>query len=66
MEYKITEDGSYRFKAFRENNYEGIIDGMLYKTGIAFLYTRDYDSLNQLFVVPKKQKEFETEEGKSD
>lgn len=64
MEYKITEDGSYRFKAFRENNYEGIIDGMLYKTGIGFLYTRDYDSLNQLFVVPKK--EIKTEEGKID
>lgn len=52
MEYKITEDGSYRFKAFRENNYEGVIDGMLFKTGIGINYSRSYDQLNELFVKP--------------
>jgi translocation and assembly module TamB len=62
MEYKITEDGAYRFKAFRENGYEGIIDGLLYKTGIGFLYSRDYDSVQQLFVTPKKEEEIEVNE----
>jgi hypothetical protein len=62
MEYKITEDGAYRFKAFRENGYEGIIDGLLYKTGIGFLYSKDYDSIQQLFVVPPKEEELKVKE----
>ncbi|MES2691612.1 MAG: translocation/assembly module TamB domain-containing protein, partial [Bacteroidota bacterium] len=55
VEYKITDDGRYRFKAFRENNYEGLIDGMLYKTGVGIMYNRDYDNLKELFSPPKKE-----------
>ena len=57
VEYKITDDGRFRFKAFRENQYEGIIDGMLYKTGVGIIYTKDFDSLNELFLNPKKEEE---------
>ncbi len=53
MEYKITEDGRYRFKAFRENNYEGVIDGLIYRTGIGLNFTRNFDSIQQLFSDPK-------------
>lgn len=55
VEYKITEDGRYRFKAFRENNYEGLIDGMLYKTGVGIMYNREYDNLKELFSPPKNE-----------
>jgi translocation and assembly module TamB len=61
MEYKITEDGSYRFKAFRENQNEGMIDGLIYSTGIGIIYTRDYDKLSELFR-PVKKKENEEDE----
>lgn len=64
VEYKITDDGRYRFKAFRENQYEGIIDGLLYVTGVGVIYTRDYDTLHELFSPPKKEKEPEIEEEK--
>lgn len=57
VEYKITDDGRYRFKAFRENNYEGLIDGMLYKTGVGIMYSRDYDSVKELLSPPKKEEE---------
>lgn len=66
MEYKITEDGTYRFKAFTENSYEGIIDGQLYKTGIGFLYSKDYDSISQLFTRPKKEEKLKTKDEKAD
>jgi hypothetical protein len=59
VEYKITQDGRYRFKAFRENQFEGIIDGMLYKTGVGVMFTRDYDTLKELFAAPKKEEEEE-------
>lgn len=62
VEYKITEDGRYRFKAFRENQFEGIIDGMLYKTGVGILFTRDYNSLKELFASPAKEKKEEPTE----
>ncbi len=57
VEYKITEDGRYRFKAFRENQYEGIIDGLLYKTGIGLIYIRDFDNVSGLFSKEKKDTE---------
>lgn len=66
MEYKITEDGTYRFKAFTENSYEGIIDGQLYKTGIGFLYSKDYDSISQLFNRPKKEETLKTKDETAD
>ena len=66
MEYKITEDGTYRFKAFTENSYEGIIDGQVYKTGIGFLYSKDFDSLSQLFTRPKKEEQLKTNDEKAD
>ena len=57
VEYKITKDGRFRFKAFRENQFEGIIDGMLYKTGVGVLFTRDYDKLSELFSSPAKKED---------
>jgi hypothetical protein len=54
VEYKLTEDGRLRVKAFRQNQYEGIIDGLLYKTGISLIYTRDYERLKDLFVKPEE------------
>jgi len=62
VEYKITDDGRYRFKAFRENQFEGIIDGMLYKTGIGILYSRDFDLFSELLSSPKKEEEIELKE----
>ncbi|MCU0443211.1 MAG: translocation/assembly module TamB [Bacteroidia bacterium] len=55
VEYKITDDGRYRFKAFRENQFEGLIDGMLYKTGIGVVYSRDYNTISELLTKPTKK-----------
>lgn len=55
VEYKITDDGRYRFKAFRENQFEGLIDGMLYKTGIGVVYSRDYNTISELLTKPTQK-----------
>lgn len=57
IEYKINKDGTMRFKAFRENQYEGIIDGSLYKTGVGFVINKDYDTPVELFKGKKKARE---------
>ncbi|HPI12803.1 MAG TPA: translocation/assembly module TamB domain-containing protein, partial [Catalimonadaceae bacterium] len=55
VEYKLTPDGRLRLKAFRENQYEGVIDGILYKTGLGFSYTRDYNYFRELWKSPHKE-----------
>ncbi len=49
VEYKITADGRYRFKVFRENNLEDIVVGRITRTGAGLLFQRDFDRFNVLF-----------------
>lgn len=60
VEYKLTQDGRFRMKAFRENQYEGVIDGILYKTGLGISYSRDYNYFRDLWKSPKKEPNAET------
>jgi len=55
IEYKITPDGRYRARAYRENQFEGLLEGELTETGIGLVYLRDYDSAKDLFKKPSEQ-----------
>lgn len=54
IEYKLTEDGRYRLRGFRQNEYEGIIEGQLTETGAGIIYTKDFDRWRDLFTKPKE------------
>jgi translocation and assembly module TamB len=54
VEYKLTEDGRYRLKAFRHNQYEGAIDGQLVETGAGLVYVRNFNTWKELFSKPKQ------------
>ena len=54
IDYKLTPDGRFHFKAFRLNQYEGLIDGLLYKTGVSVVYNKDFNALHELFMRKKK------------
>jgi len=56
VEYKLTKDGRYRVKGFRQNQYEGAIDGQLTETGIGASYVRDFSKWKDFFKAPKKAK----------
>ena len=56
VEYKLTEDGRYRLKAFRHNQYEGAIEGQLVETGAGVLFVRDFDKWKNIFIRTKKDK----------
>jgi hypothetical protein len=47
--YKLTKDGKYALKAFRKTQYEVILDGYVVETGLAFVFTMDYDKFKELF-----------------
>ncbi|GAB2544956.1 translocation/assembly module TamB domain-containing protein [Rufibacter soli] len=49
VEYSITKDGRLRLRAFRQNAYEGFLDGQLQRTGLSLIFVREYDSLAELF-----------------
>ncbi len=57
IEYKITEDGRYKFKVFRANKFEGVLDGEIIETGVGIVFTRDYNTFNELFSKDKKEDE---------
>jgi translocation and assembly module TamB len=64
IEYKLTDDGRYKLKAFRENQYDGLIDGLLYITGLGVQYTRSYDTFRELISSPKKEEDIEIKKEK--
>ncbi|MFY9311078.1 MAG: translocation/assembly module TamB domain-containing protein [Bacteroidia bacterium] len=49
VEYKLTDDGRYRLKGFRESEYENPIEGELTKTGGGLIFSKDYNKLMELF-----------------
>jgi hypothetical protein len=56
VEYKVNKDGSLRFKAFRQNDYDDFIDGTVYQTGVGIVFNRDYNKVKELFERHKKKK----------
>jgi len=47
--YKLTSDGKYALKAYRKTQYEVVMDGYVVETGLAFVFTMDYDKFKELF-----------------
>jgi hypothetical protein len=56
VEYKMSKDGRYRLKGFRQNKYEGAIDGLLIETGMGVSYVHDFNQWKDFFRAPKKVK----------
>ena len=54
LEYLLNEQGIYRLKGFRRQEYQNIIDGQLIVTGIAFIFNREFNKFSQLFSPMKK------------
>ncbi|MFO7721041.1 MAG: translocation/assembly module TamB domain-containing protein, partial [Gillisia sp.] len=49
IEYLLTEDGIFRLKGFRRNQFENVIDGQLIISGIAFIFTREFNEYKELW-----------------
>jgi translocation and assembly module TamB len=49
IEYLLTEDGRFRLKGFRRNQFENVIDGQLIVNGIALIFTREFNEYKELF-----------------
>ena len=60
VDYQLTKDGRYMLRAYRKNQYEGVIEGQVIETGTSFMLTFDYNKLKELFMSRKKKKEIRT------
>ena len=49
IEYLITENGRYRLKGFHRNEYENVIDGQTVVSGIALIFTQEFNKFNELW-----------------
>ncbi|MES2680920.1 MAG: translocation/assembly module TamB domain-containing protein [Bacteroidota bacterium] len=59
IDYKLTEDGRFKLKAFRENQYENPIEGELTKTGAGVVYVRNFRKFKELLKKPEHRKKVE-------
>lgn len=60
VEYKLTKDGALKIKAFRVSNYyDNIIAQQteLYSQGLGLSYTKNFNTLKDLFISKKKKKQ---------
>lgn len=49
IEYLLTEDGRWRLRGFRKDEYENVIDGQVFINGIGLLFERDFNNFSYLW-----------------
>jgi translocation and assembly module TamB len=49
VEYLLSEDGMYRLRGFRRNEFQMLLDGDVIETGLSFIYTRNFNKIRELF-----------------
>ncbi|MDQ7918074.1 translocation/assembly module TamB domain-containing protein [Mesonia sp. MT50] len=57
VEYLLTESGRWRLRGFRKSEYENIIDGQVFVSGIALIFTREFNKFSELFAKEIKKEE---------
>ncbi len=55
--YNLTQDGRYMLRAYRKNEYEGVLDGYIVETGVGFILSVDYDKFKEIFEKRKVMKQ---------
>jgi hypothetical protein len=54
VDYMLSKDGRYMLRAYRKNEYEGILDGYIVETGLNFILSFDYQHFHDLFKAKPK------------
>lgn len=55
LDYRISRDNRYMLRAYRKNDYQGVIDGYIIETGVGFIITVDYNRFRQLFISKRER-----------
>jgi hypothetical protein len=57
INYKLSKDGRYMLRAYRKNDYTGVIEGYVVETGIGFIISVDYNKFKQIFSNKAKRRQ---------
>ncbi|TXE19296.1 translocation/assembly module TamB [Psychroserpens burtonensis] len=49
LEYIVSKDGRYRLKGFRKSEFENVIDGQTIVSGIALIFTQEFNQFDELW-----------------
>ena len=49
VDYQLSKDGRYMLRAYRKNEYQGVVEGYLIETGVGFIVTLDYTQFREIF-----------------
>ena len=55
VNYKLTNDGRYLFKAFRKNQFQSVLEGFIVETGVGFTVTMEYGKFMEIFAKKTKK-----------
>lgn len=56
IDYQLSKDGRYLLRAYRKNDFQGILEGYVIETGVGFIITVDYNQFKEIFQKKKKRK----------
>lgn len=57
LDYQISRDNRYLLRAYRKNEYQGVIDGQIIETGVGFIITVDYNRFREIFISKRERDE---------
>jgi translocation and assembly module TamB len=61
VDYQLSKDGRYLLRAYRKNDYDGIIEGYVIETGVGFIITVDYNRFKEIFESQKQKAKLRAE-----
>jgi translocation and assembly module TamB len=47
--YKLSRDGRYLLRAYRQNQYQAVVLGQVIETGVGFVFTFNYDKFKEIW-----------------
>jgi hypothetical protein len=59
VNYQLSKDGRYMLRFYRQNEYEGTVDGYVIETGLGFIMTVDYNRFREILQAKKIRKQRE-------
>ena len=61
VDYDLSQDGRYKLRVYRKNEYQVALQGEIIETGVGFIITLDYDEFKDIFEKRKTNKEIRQE-----
>ncbi|QHI36323.1 hypothetical protein IMCC3317_16850 [Kordia antarctica] len=62
IQYLFDDNGRWRLKAYRKNDFENVIDGQIILTGISLIFNQEFNKFEELFAKKVKEEVAKTKE----